>query len=131
MKKTYQHSLELKVRDYECDIQGIVNNSVYQNYLEHARHEFILTKGLNFTQLHNKGIDMVVARIEMAFKTPLRGGDVFVCCTNVRKEGIKYVFEQDIYRKSDMNLSLKALVTTVGIVNGKLSKIPEVDEVFD
>lgn len=29
--------IDLKVRDYECDLQGIVNNGVYFNYLEHAR----------------------------------------------------------------------------------------------
>ena len=59
----YIYELEMKVRDYECDIQGIVNNSVYQNYLEHTRHEFLLENNVSFEQLHLQGIDAVVARI--------------------------------------------------------------------
>ena len=46
----YQHELTLKVRDYECDLQGIVNNANYQHYLEHARHEFLLSLGVSFAQ---------------------------------------------------------------------------------
>jgi len=30
----YQFKVDFEVRDYECDLQGIVNNAVYQNYLE-------------------------------------------------------------------------------------------------
>ena len=122
----YLYELEMKVRDYECDIQGIVNNSVYQNYLEHARHEFLLHNHVSFADLHNRGVDAVVARIEMAFKTPLKPGDEFIVKINVQKEGVKYVFHQAIYRKTDMKLSLKARVDTVAIVNGKLvASVPE------
>ncbi len=99
--------------------------------MEHARHEFILTEGINFTDLHNRGIDTVVARIEMAFKTPLRSGDEFVCKLHVKKEGIKYVFFQDIFRLSDNAVCIKAKVEAVAVINGKLSpKCEELDIAF-
>lgn len=44
----YIYELPMKVRDYECDLQGIVNNANYQHYLEHTRHEFLLSAGVSF-----------------------------------------------------------------------------------
>jgi acyl-CoA thioester hydrolase len=124
----YTYELEMKVRDYECDIQGIVNNSCYQNYLEHARHEFLIANNVSFAELHNRGIDAVVARVEMAFKIPLRPGDSFIVKLKVLKEGPKYVFYQAIFRKCDMKLSLKGKVDTVVLIDGKLvSSLPEFD----
>lgn len=117
----------MKVRDYECDGQGIVNNANYQHYTEHTRHEFIESKGVKFSDLHSQGIDPVVARISLTYKTPLRGGDEFVCRLNVKKEGIRYVFYQDIYRASDDKLCVKAVVECVCIINGKLGT----HEMFD
>lgn len=126
-----QFQLEFKVRDYELDLQGIVNNSVYQNYLEHTRHEFITSKGIDFAKMHQEGTDLVVARIELAYKTPLKSGDSFISGLNVQKEGIKYIFHQTIHRLPDNQLCLKAKVTTVGIVNGKLCSVKRVDALFD
>ncbi|HRG03281.1 MAG: acyl-CoA thioesterase [Paludibacteraceae bacterium] len=116
----YIYELDFKVRDYECDLQGIVNNSVYQNYLEHTRHEFLLSRNVSFSGLHEQGVDAVVARIEIAFKNSLRSRDEFVCKLNVKKEGVKYVFHQAIYRKPDNKLCITAKVTTVVVVDGKL-----------
>ena len=48
----YIYELTLKVRDYECDLQGIVNNANYQHYLEHTRHEFLSSVGVSFAKLH-------------------------------------------------------------------------------
>ena len=115
------YELEFKVRDYECDLQGIVNNSVYQNYLEHTRHEFLLENDVSFDLLHQQGVDAVVARIEMSYKTPLKSGDEFISKLYVTKEGVKYVFHQTIFRKSDNKVCLKAKVDTVVVINGKLS----------
>ena len=96
----YIYELEMKVRDYECDLQGIVNNANYQHYLEHTRHEFLTSVGVSFAALHEQGVDPVVARINMAFKTPLKSGDEFVSKLYMKKEGIKYVFYQEIQRHS-------------------------------
>mgnify|MGYP001463481959 CR=1 FL=1 len=60
--------VDFKVRDYECDLQGIVNNSVYFNYLEHARHEFLHANGVDFAQLTRDKINLVVMRSEMDYK---------------------------------------------------------------
>ena len=111
----------MKVRDYECDLQGIVNNSVYQNYLEHARHEFLLSIGLDFADLFQRGIVAVVARVDLAYKTPLKSGDRFVVRLRVEHEGVKYLFYQDIYRLADEKLCLKGTVTSTSIINGRLA----------
>ena len=92
---TSPHTLEMTVRDYELDIQGVVNNSVYGNYFEHARHEFLLSNGVNFAKLAHEGIHLVVARIEIDYKQALRSGDAFRIETSVAKSGSKVKFEFD------------------------------------
>ena len=126
----YIYELRLKVRDYEGDLQGIVNNANYQHYLEHTRHEFLLSEGVSFAKLHEQGVDPVVARLTMAFKTPLRSGDEYISKLYLQKEGIKYVFYQDIFRLPDMKLVIKASVETVCLVNGRLSASTLLDEKF-
>lgn len=126
----YIYELKMKVRDYECDLQGIVNNANYQHYIEHTRHEFLTAAGISFAGLHEQGIDPVVARISMAFKTPLKSGDEFVSKLYLKKEGIKYVFYQDLFRFPDMKLVLKSTVETVCVVNGRLSSSELLDQTF-
>ena len=127
----YVYELEMKARDYECDIQGIVNNANYQHYLEHTRHEFLLSTGApSFSQFHDQGVDAVVARITLNFKTPLHGGDAFISKLALKREGIKYVFYQDIYRKSDNKICLKGVVEVVCLVNGRLAEPTMFDPIF-
>ena len=126
----YIYELKMKVRDYECDLQGIVNNANYQHYLEHTRHEFLTSEGVSFSKLHEEEIDPVVARITMAYKTPLRSGDEFISKLYLRKEGIKYTFYQAIFQWPDMKPVLKASVETVCLINGRLTKGEYFDELF-
>jgi acyl-CoA thioester hydrolase len=127
----YVFESEMMVRDYECDIQGIVNNAVYQNYLEHARHEFLHTVGLDFTQLHDDGIDAVVTRIEMDYKLPLKPRDEFIVKLGMRKQGrVRFVFDQAIVRKADGKTILEAQVVAVLTRNGRPIAPTLFDELF-
>jgi acyl-CoA thioester hydrolase len=121
MKKEAIFKLEMKVRDYECDLQGIVNNSNYQRYMEHTRHEYMGMLGENFSRMHERGIDAFVSKVEIRFKRPLRSGDKFLSCLNLRREGIKLVFEQDIYKMPDNILAASGKVESVIVENGKLT----------
>lgn len=120
--KEYIFKLEMKVRDYECDLQGVVNNANYQHYMEHTRHEYLESLGENFGEMHEKGLDAFVAKVEIKYKHSLRSGDQFVSCVNLKREGIKLVFEQDIYRKSDGILAASGRVETVMVQDGKLTR---------
>ncbi len=117
----YIFELEMKVRDYECDMEGVVNNAHYQHYLEHTRHEFIASAGIPFTKMLAQGALPVVNRIEINYKRPLCSGDRFVSKLYMRREGVKFVFYQDIYKLSG-EVCVKATVETVFTVNGRLSR---------
>ena len=121
MLKTYDFEIEFQVRDYECDMAGIVNNSVYLNYLEHARHEFIKTIGFDFEKLLNAGIFTVVARADLSYKTSLRSGDSFIVKIRVEHSGVRYIFYQDVYRLPDHKLCLKGVITTTSLIDNKIT----------
>lgn len=117
--------INMSVRDYECDLQGIVNNAVYMNYLEHARHEFMLSKGIDFVALSKSGIDLVVLKSETEYKKSLKPANKFEVSVEVMMQGrVKIQFIQKIISKS--NLIVSSVVTGVATKNGRPIKPPEV-----
>ena len=130
MDNKYIYELQMKVRDYECDLQGIVNNANYQHYMEHSRHELLDSLGVNFGKLHEDGIDAMVAKITIEYKTPLRSGDKFVVGINLERKGPKIIFYQDIYRLYDGKLCTKGIVETICVENGRLTRGAIFDEIF-
>lgn len=118
-------TVDFTVRDYECDLQGVVNNSVYQNYLEHTRHEFLLSRQLDFPTLTAQGIFLVVVRAELDYRKPLRPGDAFQVSLRTEALGkLRIIFHQDIMR-SDGALMLQAKIIATAIdARGKPLAVP-------
>ncbi len=121
-----------KVRDYELDMQGIVNNGVYFNYLEHARHEYLLANGVDFSALALQGINLVVIRSELDYKASLTSGDEYVVQVAVeRLSKVKFGFRQQVIRRSDQKLCVAALVTGTALnERGRPYLSPEIEALF-
>ena len=122
----YHFTTEMNVRDYECDMQGIVNNSVYQNYLEHVRHLYLKQVGIDFAEYTRQGVNLVVVRAELDYKYPLVSGDSFlVCLTICRESALKFAFYQDIFRLPDNKPVLKAKIIGTALNQRGRPQIPE------
>jgi len=112
----HERQVFLEVRDYECDLQGIVNNSVYLNYMEHARHLYLKEIGINFAELSQKGLNLFVIRSEVDYKAPLKGGDEFCVVTELQRESkLKLIFLHRIYKKVDNKLCTIGKIFGAGI----------------
>lgn len=116
-------AIELSVRDYECDLQGIVNNSTYLNYLEHTRHSFLQTLDLDFVEITHSGVHLVVAKMELHYKKSLQPRDAFTSTLRIESATkVKVVFAQQIIMNNAVYFDAKVVV--VAVDNGKIIKIP-------
>ncbi len=121
------HIEKYKVRDYECDLQGVVNNSVYQNYLEHARHEYLHSIGVNFAALAAAGIHLMVIRAELDYRSSLRPGDEFIVTTRMERESkVRFAFVQDIIRTADSKIVLNGKIIGTALNERGRPQIPEI-----
>ncbi len=117
----YIFELPIKVRDYEVDSEGIVNNAIYLHYLEHTRHEFCEWAGMSFREMHSRGIDPVLSKVTIEYRTPLRLGDSMVSKLAVSRRGPLFVFIQDIFTP-DGRVVVRANVEVATLVDGVLSR---------
>ena len=109
----YIFTLEIAVRDYELDSEGIVNNAIYLHYLEHTRHAFVKREGIPFGSLTSDGLIPVVRRMEIDYQTPLRTGDVMLSRLWIERKGPRFIFHQDIFKKDGGAAVVSAVVTIV------------------
>lgn len=129
MEKGAIYELRMKVRDYEIDSEGIVNNACYLNYLEHTRHEFCDVAGLSFRAMREGGMSPVVSHIDITYKSSLGLGAEFISRLNLRRKGPRFIFRQWIQTPEGTPV-VDAEVTIVNIIDGKLTRGDELARVF-
>lgn len=125
----YVFEMPIKVRDYEVDAQGIVNNANYQHYLEHTRHMFCEHAGVSFRDMHASGLDPVVRRIEIDYLRPLGLGDSMVSKIALYRQGPLFVFRQDIFTPGGEPVT-HAIVNIACLEGGRLTRGERLVEAF-
>jgi len=120
----------MKVRDYECDSQGVVNNAIYQHYFEATRHELMEKCGMRLRDLTEANVIPVVRNVNISYRSSLRGSEEFICTATAIREGVRYYFHQEIIRISDNTLCAKAVIEVVCLINGKVVVPNMFDDAF-
>ena len=110
---------KLRVRPYECDTNGHVNNANYLNYLEYGRFEHMRAIGIDYQELRKAGYGVFVARIEIDYKKPAVFDDELIVKTcPIKKGAVSGIVTQEIMRGEELIVSAKvtwAFVDSRGI----------------
>jgi len=106
--------LDLTVRTYELDQYGVVNNAVYQNYLELARAELLAQVGVDTAAVARGGRALALSELLLKFRRPLVSGDAFQVRTHIAElTGVRAVFAQQVLRMPDETVMLDARAEAV------------------
>lgn len=117
------HTVLLRVRTYECDGYGHVNNAVYLNYLECARDQWLLDHGLDYQALVAAGFGIFVAEAHLTYQSPALPGEELTIATVPHDSGAAWVELKQTITADRAVLEATLKLVWVG-ANGRPTRIP-------
>ena len=120
------HTFYVEVRSYELDAYNHVNNSVYLNYLEHARMQFLKKIGFDYVGMIEEGYMLYVSHIDIKYKHSAKLYDkLAIEVTNIDLGKVSGTFLQ-VIKNEEGKVCAEAKVTWACVDStGRPVKIPE------
>ena len=125
-------SSRVRVRYCECDPMGLAHHGSYIPWLELARTELLRTSGVSYLDLERAGVFLVVAKLSVAFRRPIRYDDVVeVACSVVGGGRVKidHTYALTVVERSgaEVREEVAAAATTLACVDGegRVRALPE------
>ncbi|MFO7841167.1 MAG: thioesterase family protein [Fidelibacterota bacterium] len=113
----------LRVRSYELDSFGHVNNGTFAKYLEKARGDYLREAGLNFNDFHRWGKFPVIAKVCIEYKAPAFFDEELHILAEVSRLGKSSITLRYKIVKEDESLCAEA-ETVMVFVDGDGSPVP-------
>ena len=119
------HHFKIKIYYEDTDAGGVVYYANYLRYMERARTEFLLEKGIDIARYHDKGYLFAVVHVDINYKKPARLGENIEVTTEVtEKSHVTITLRQDVFRGDTL---LVGAIIKLACINkkGKLQRLPE------
>lgn len=119
------HRFRIKIYYEDTDAGGVVYYANYLRYMERARTEFLLEKGIDVAAYHNKGYLFAVVHVDISYRKPARLGEIIEVITEVMEMSqVTITLQQKVLRND--NLLVEASVKLACIDGqGKPRRLPE------
>ena len=117
---------KFKVRTYECDSYGHVNNANYLNYLEFGRMDYLQQAGFDYQGCVKAGFYLYVTHVDIYYKASAFFDDELTIETEPVKIGAVSGQIHQIIRKNDGTVCTEADVTwaSVNSSSGRPARLP-------
>ncbi|QEG34997.1 acyl-CoA thioesterase [Bythopirellula goksoeyrii] len=121
-----QHTIDIEVRYYETDGQGIVHHANYFQYFELARIQMLKSIGHDYAELEEQGILLVVHSISAKFIAPAKFGDTLQIETTVERATPARIDHS--YRVLRGGVVLAEGKSTIACINraGEIQRMPSI-----
>lgn len=125
-ERSASHTIRVRVRYYEMDSLGHVNNAVYLHYVEDAAIEHARVLGFDEARWRELSGAWVVRRHEIDYKTPAVAGDELDVTTRItRLDRVQATRQTSIVRARDGALLCSAMTHWVWVgFDGRPRRLP-------
>lgn len=106
-------TIQFKVRSYELDSLGHVNNAVYSNYMEYGRIEYFRFIGFDLKNHFSRGLWFVLAESRIRYRRPAFFDDCLEMTTGLILKKIRLVFWQEIRKGEEIIAEGENVIVTL------------------
>lgn len=108
------HRYSKKIYYHDTDCGGVVYYANYLKYLEEARSEALLQKGISLKELALKGLGFVVRKVNIEYKNPAHYQDTISVITHIVKVKLSLIqLNQSIYRDDQLLVQAETIIVLV------------------
>jgi acyl-CoA thioester hydrolase len=117
--------IKVKIYYEDTDAAGVVYYANYLKYMERARTEFLLEKGIDVAEYHNKGCMFAVVDADIHYKRPAKLGETIEVTTEiVAMTSVTISIKHGIMKDNSLLVEANIRVACIG-PNGKPRRIPD------
>jgi acyl-CoA thioester hydrolase len=92
--------IQIRVRYAETDRMGLLHHANYLVYFEQARTELLRQYGASYKDLEDQGYYLVIAKVEIKYKSPAYYDDVLTIRTTVvRTTPVRIEHRYEVFRE--------------------------------